>query len=197
MSLRDFFPGGASARDRADRLRGRLEQEGDRLEDLQRREADLRERSVSATVAGDEDEADDLRERRLRLRLEIEDREAAVERLEEELADVLPAALAEEHRAAVERHHSARARAETAAADLLDAVEALIAGPAARLAAAYRAFIAAARRAGELERELAEEHDAETDVTTPSRVDRRFQDANRDAWAALEKLREFNSRRGR
>lgn len=191
MAVADLFPGGASARDRAEQLRERLEEEGERLEELERQEAALRERSASATVAGDEEEAADLRERRLRLRLEAEDRAAARERLEAELEEIEPVALEEEAREAAEDAWSKLATAKARAAGLEEALEAVVAGPGAELAAAYRTMLAAARRAGELERELGREHGVELDLDRPTRVDRQLQQAERRGWRALELLRDW------
>lgn len=192
MGIRDLLPGGASARDRDERLRERLEEEADRLEELDRREAALQEKSVSATVAGDEEEAADLREQRLRLRLEIEDREAARERIREELEEVEPAALEEEAREVTEKGWNRLATAKARAADLEDAMEAVVAGPGAELAEAYRRMLAAARRAAELERELEEEHGVALDLDRPTRVDRRLRQGERRGWRALELLRKWD-----
>jgi hypothetical protein len=190
-----LFPGARSAREKAARIRERLEAEAEKGDELKRREAALGERSVDATVAGDEETAEELRERRLRLRLEREDHEAAGERLLEELAEVLPAALEEEARAAAEAAWRRKAAAEAAGRELAEAVEAVVQGPARRFVEAYEAAVEAARRASELERKLAEEHEVEAGIDRPRHVDRRIREAAPRGWRALEALRRHDASR--
>lgn len=195
MGVTDYLPGGSSAREKAERLRERREEVEAKVAAVTERQEAAYERAVAATVEGDDEAAQEALAEFRDLRPERRVAEAAVEELEAELAELRKPVLVEEHREAVERSHGAGARAETHAADLVAAVEELIEGPAARLAAGYREMLDASRRAGELERELEEEHDAEPDATSPYRVDRRFKKDHREAWAALEALREWNGSR--
>lgn len=195
MGVADLLPGVGSAREKAAETRERLEEVQAEAGEIAERQETAYERAVRATVEGDDEASREALAQFRDLRPERRVAEAAVERLEEKLAELRKPVLLEEHRDAVERSHSARARADTRADYLVEAVEALIDGPAAELAAAYRELREAAQEAGALERELAAGHDAVPEVETPTRVDRRFRRAVPDAWAALEALREWNGRR--
>lgn len=167
----------------------------ERAKALRKQVGELAARAADAVASGDEERAEALREDRLRRRLELEDVEAAGERVQDARAELAPEVARDEAEEAAESAWRALARARAAAGELEEALEAAIQGPAARLVQAYRSAADASSRALELERELAEEHGMDVEIDRPRRVDHKLREAEPRGMRGLEALRRYDASR--
>lgn len=182
-----------SARERDVRLRQRAGELREQIEALEDELEELQERSVAATATGDAEAADEGREERMARRLELDDAQAALERIREEREALRPAVLREE---AEEQAAASREAMEEAADELEELgreVDRLARGPFQSARQAYSEAVAAARRVHELRRKLAERGET-LGVRAPDSIDHKLREEQPKGWRVFEALSPFLDR---
>lgn len=184
-----------SARGRDRMLREREEELGQEIRDARRRLEALERETVEAHAAGEEAAAQEGRERRIRLRQELEDAEAARERVRETREELAPAVLREEAREEARAAREALEEAQQGVRELRKAADRLLRDHVVPLAAAYDRAVAGARRVHELDLEMREAHGERLDVGAPSNIDRTLKRESPDGWRAWQAMAEYHDSR--